>query len=295
MRHNSSAILGSLMLALAATSLTACSEKSEKPADTPAAKTEYEVVGTDYAFQAPKSVPAGRVAFRFVNKGAKRHEMSVVELKNGVTIDELVKTVITDQSVRPLIEGPVGVTFADPGQSSASLLVTDAKPGAKLAVICVFRDSVKAPSHASMGMYALITVDSAAPVAQAPVAPVDTIIATEYALRYPRELTAGTHTIAFRNDGKMRHEVNIDMLAPGVTLARLLAAEKAGENVDSLFDKGIGVLHVYGGEAPLGRLTFDVLPGREYLVACYFKDNDKAPEHYSLGMYGSFKGVPATQ
>jgi hypothetical protein len=30
-------------------------------------------------------------------------------------------------------------------------------------------------------------------------------------------------------------------------------------------------------------------------VAGYFKDNDKAPEHYDLGMYGSIKGVPATQ
>ena len=285
-----SVMRSALRLAMTATLLTACSEKT---ASIPVSETEYEVVGTDYAFQAPKSVQAGRVAFRFVNKGTKRHEMSVVELKEGVTLDQLVKTVRADQTVRPLIEGPVGVTFAEPGKSSPSLLVVQAKPGARLAVICVFRDSAKAPSHIDMGMYAIITVGNTVGTARLPQTATDTIIGTEYALQYPRELAAGKHTIAFRNDGKMRHEVNIDLLAPGVTLERLLAAEKAGENVDSLFADGIGVLHVYGGESPRGELTFDVLPGREYLVACYFKDDDKAPEHYRLGMYGSIRGVEA--
>ncbi|MEO8577690.1 MAG: hypothetical protein ABI556_13355, partial [Gemmatimonadales bacterium] len=243
--------------------------------------------------QAPTSVHAGRVAFRFVNKGTKQHEMSVVELKKGVSLDQFAKIVRSKQTIRPLIEGPVGITFADPGKSSPSLVVAWVKPGATLALICLFRDSAEAPSHADMGMYASVVANSAGAVAQLPATSVDTIIATEYALRYPRQLAAGKHTFAFRNDGKMRHEVNVSMLAPGVTLARLLAADKAGEKVDSLFAGDIGVLHVYGGESARGELTFDVLPGREYLVACYFQDDDKAPEHYRLGMYGSIRGLEA--
>jgi len=36
-------------------------------------------------------------------------------------------------------------------------------------------------------------------------------------------------------------------------------------------------------------MTVDMLPGREYMIACFFKDTDKSPEHYALGMYGSIK------
>jgi hypothetical protein len=142
-----------------------------------------------------------------------------------------------------------------------------------------------------MGMYTTIAGGKAVAVADLPQQATDTIIATEYAFQYPRELTAGRHTFVLKNAGAKRHEINVDLLKKGVTLAQLRAAEMAGEKVDSLFDKGIGVLHVYGGQSPRGQLSFDVEPGREYLIGCYFKEDPKSPEHYSMGMYGSMRGV----
>jgi hypothetical protein len=142
-----------------------------------------------------------------------------------------------------------------------------------------------------MGMYTSIPVSKNVVKVSPPPVNEDTVIATEYAFQYPRELTAGPHSIVFRNAGKVRHEINIDMLAKGVTLARFRAVEKTGAKVDSLLDKGVGVLHTYGGQSALGRLTFDVVAGREYLIGCYFKNDEKSPEHYALGMFGSIKGV----
>jgi hypothetical protein len=265
-----------------------CSPKSAAPP----VGSIYDITATDYAFQAPATVPAGRVAFRLVNKGKVAHELNIAQLKPGVSIDDYLKTIRKNESVRPLIAGPVGVAFARAGEASDALITTEVKEGMTLSVICIFRDSAGAERHYNMGMYT--TVKGGAAVANAPVPQpaTDTIIATDYAFQYPRDLVAGRHTFVFRNDGKMRHEINIDRLAPGVTLAMLQAAEKAGQDVGPMLDRGIGVLHVYGGESPKGELSFEIEPGREYLIGCYFKDNDKAPEHYSLGMFGSMRGIP---
>ncbi len=268
---------------------TACAAPPKAPAGN-----IYDVVATDYAFKAPQTVPAGRVSFRFVNNGKVPHELNVAVLKKGVSIDDYVKTVRSrTQSVRPLIEGPAGVLFAEPRQASVSLLSLDVEEGSTLAVICIFSDSAGEPQHYEMGMYT--TVAGAKSIADAPVPqqPTDTIIGTDYAFQYPRELVAGRHTFVFKNAGKMRHEVSIELLKKGMTLTQLLEAEKAGKDVESFLDKGIGVMHVYGGQSTKGQLSFEVEPGREYAIACYFQDDDKSPLHYKLGMYGSMQGVTA--
>jgi hypothetical protein len=79
------------------------------------------------------------------------------------------------------------------------------------------------------------------------------------------------------------------LLKSGVTLDSVAAVDKAGGDVDALIDEGVGVMHARAGEASLGRLEVNFLPGREYTIVCLFMDNDKAPPHYKLGMVGSIK------
>jgi hypothetical protein len=74
----------------------------------------------------------------------------------------------------------------------------------------------------------------------------------------------------------------------------LVAVEKAGGDVDSLFDSSIGVLHSLGKKPVVGAIEVDLLPGREYFIECGFKDDDNAPPHYKLGMFGSIRVLPAT-
>lgn len=190
---------------------------------------DVEVIGVDYAFTVPTTLPAGRTTFHFRNAGQHGHELNIFLLKRGVTIDEII-----------------------------------------------------------LGMYKTIHIASASGAASAAVR-ADSAIAVDYAFRYPHEISSGRHSLAFRNDGKQRHEVLVQLLRKGVTLDSVLATEKAKGDVDTLIEDGIGVLHARGGESSLGQLNVQFLPGREYMIVCTFMDDDKSPPHYALGMYGSIR------
>jgi len=265
-------------------------------ADKPVATPEIEIVASDYAFQAPASLPAGRTTFTFVNQGKVKHELNISRLKPGLSIDTLLKLVRADKTVREVSEGHVGVLFADSGSRSAAGLTVELTPGETYAVICIFRDSAGAKRHYDLGMYSMIRVEEAQVVSASPPAVVDTIVATEYAFQYPRTVAPGKHTFFMRNDGKMPHQLDIGLLKKGVSFQKLREVEKARGDVGALFDGDFGLLTSRGLQNPLGALTIDMLPGREYVIACFFKDDEKSPAHYELGMYGSIttSGTPAT-
>jgi hypothetical protein len=259
----------------------------------PARVNDVEIIASDYAFKAPQRLPAGRTTFRFTNNGKQRHELNITRLKKGVSTDQMLAAIRADQSVKSLTEGSVGVLFAEPGGRSQSGLTVDLTPGESYAVICIFRDSAGAKPHYDLGMSAMISVSGGKVVVPGSQAATDTIIATDYAYQYPRRLAPGRHTFWMRNEGKQRHELSFSLLKKGVTLAHLLEVEKSGASVDSLFDGDLGLLHARGGEAPVGNLTFDMLPDREYVIACFFQDDEKSPEHYKLGMFGSIRVASA--
>jgi hypothetical protein len=248
---------------------------------------EVEAIGTDYAFQIPSELPPGPTTFRFSNKGKKRHEFNIFLLKPGVTVTQVLELVKAGKTTKDLVEGSVGVLFADPGGRSDARLLTDLIAGREYAVICIFADTAKAPRHFEMGMYSTIRVQKKKPLSLAAMPRVDSIVGVDYAFRYPRTLAPGRHTLLFRNEGKFRHEVSMTLLKRGVSVARVAEVDKAGGNVDELFDSSVGVLWSRPGETSLGRLEADLLPGREYMIDCGFSDDDKSPPHYTLGMYGS--------
>jgi hypothetical protein len=253
----------------------------------PAAR-EVEIVGFDYAFRVPSELPAGRTTFRFVNHGKQRHEFNIVLLKSGATIQEFMAAANADKPVSPMVDRTVGVLFAEPGKRSAAGLSTELLAGRTYSIRCIFRDSPRAPRHQAMGMYSAIHISGAQPTASPPLR-VDTIVGMDYAYRYPRVLSPGAHLLAFVNAGKQRHELSVDLLKKGVTAQKVMAVNKAGGDVDPLFDDGLGVLHSPGGTTPLGVLHVNLLPGREYMIQCEFSDTDKSPPHSMLGMYGSIK------
>lgn len=248
---------------------------------------EVEAVGTDYAFQVSSSLPGGPTTFRFNNKGKKRHELNIFLLRPGATVAQVIELQKAGKTTQGPVERPVGVLFAEPGGRSVGRLLTDLIPGREYGVICIFSDTANAPRHYEMGMYSTIRVQTQKPASLGAMPPVDSIIGVDYAFRYPRTLAPGRHTFLFKNEGKFRHEVSMTLLKPGVTVARVAEVDKAGGNVDALFDDGIGVLWSRAGESPLGRLEVDLLPGREYMIDCGFSNDDKSPPHYALGMYGS--------
>ncbi|MEO5589438.1 MAG: hypothetical protein ABIS03_07615, partial [Gemmatimonadaceae bacterium] len=210
-------------------------------------------------------------------------------------IDRFLSAIRAGEPVQSITEGPVGVLFAEPGGRSGSGLSVDLTAGETYAVICIFRDSAGAKRHYDMGMYSTIAVVNHDQDVSVPQPPTDTVVATDYAFQYPRTVSPGRHSFVMRNDGRQRHEMNIMLLKPGVTLQRLRELEKSSADVDSLFDGDFGLLHLRSGQTSVGQLTIDMLPDREYIIACFFKDNDKSPEHYELGMFGAIHTLGAAR
>ena len=255
-----------------------------------------EIIGVDYAFRAPATLPAGRTTFRFRNTSKHKHELNVFLLKPGATIEQVIKAGKEGKPQMPFIDGGVGVLFALEGASSRSGLTTDLLPGRTYGIQCIFRDSTGKPRHYELGMYSVIRVTGNAPAAALMRA--DSVIAVDYAFpKYPREISPGVHTLVFRNSGKHRHEMNIALLKKGVTLDSVIAMDKKDADVEPLFERngGHGLLHAMSDKSALGGLVIDFLPGREYLMDCSFQDDDKAPPHYKLGMYGSIRVRGAIQ
>jgi hypothetical protein len=53
------------------------------------------VTATDYAFQAPDSIAAGRTTFHLVNKGPDFHHIWLIKLEQGKTLKDLVEATKT--------------------------------------------------------------------------------------------------------------------------------------------------------------------------------------------------------
>jgi hypothetical protein len=249
-----------------------------------------DIVGTDYAFRVPPVMKPGEVILRFKNAGKHSHELSVYLLKPGFTTEQSVGALKEKKSQMPMVEGSVGVLFADPGTTSQAGLTVNLLPGRDYGIQCIFTDSTGKPRHYELGMFSTLHVARGNVVASR--IPVDSIIAVDYAFaKYPRDMSPGLHNLAFRNTGKHRHEFNISLLKKGVTLDSVVAVDKREGDVGPLFDTaGPGaVLWSNAGDSALGFVSIDFLPGREYLIDCSFQDDDKSPPHYKLGMYGSIK------
>jgi hypothetical protein len=259
---------------------------------TPPKSNDVTVVGTDYAFRLPSELPAGLTTFHFRNESKHNHELNIFLLKPGVTIDQVIQAGKEGKSQMALIEHPVGVIFARKGNTAMATLTTNLLVGRVYGIQCILRDTANAPRHTQLGMYASVLVKTSD--VSSPSVKADSVVAVDYAFAsYPREISAGRHSIAFRNAGKQRHEFSIVLLKQGVTADSVNGLDKAKGDVRPLFENHIGVLHSRGGETALGLLDIDFLAGREYLVECGFQDDDKSPPHYELGMTGSIRVSPA--
>jgi hypothetical protein len=250
---------------------------------------QVEVVGSDYALTMPRELPAGPTTFHFRNNGKVYHEMVIFVLKPDVAINAFVRTAAEQKPLSPLTESMVGILFSRPGKQSSTALSTELLPGRQYIAWCGLRDTATAPRHIAMGMYSVLHVRPSNENLFAAKVKADTIVAMDYAFRYPQMLSPGHHSIVFRNEGKVRHEVYIFLPKSGVTFEQMFAVLRAQGSLRPLIDDPVGVLFSPPGESPLGRLDVNLLPGREYRIICTFMDDPKAPRHFTLGMYGSIQ------
>ena len=78
--------------------------------------------GTQYSFNAPASVEAGELAIRFTNAGTEPHEMVLVQLPEGTTVEQLLAAFEAEEPAGPLPPLVGGVQAITPGASQVATL-----------------------------------------------------------------------------------------------------------------------------------------------------------------------------
>lgn len=250
---------------------------------------DVEIIGFDYAFKAPTTLPSGPTTLRFRNEGKHPHELNVVQLKPGATLRQFIDAANAGKPLSPMIERTVGVLFAGPGRRSPSSLSVNLVAGGLYAIQCIFKDSSTAPAHRALGMFMSFAAVGDPPATRRdwPSATVDTIVANDYAFTFPRTVAPGRHRFVFVNAGKHRHEVNLARLKVGVTARQIAEIDAKDGDINPFLDQDLGVLHALAGQTPAGMLEVELAAGREYLLECGFSDTERSPPHYKLGMSGT--------
>ena len=116
------------------------------PVDVPEGATVVDGELADYAFVLDQtSAPAGDIAFDVTNTGEYPHEIVVLQLPEGVTVEAL----LGDESLFAQVQF-LGFTFAEPGQTASSLVLVDVAPGT-YTLVC-FVDVPEGIPHVMRGM-----------------------------------------------------------------------------------------------------------------------------------------------
>jgi hypothetical protein len=139
----------SLLLVLLAPTQRA--KGSSGPLRIPQASATVTIIARDYTFEAPDTLPSGPTTFTLLNRGTVKHEVSLMLLRPDQTIADI-RRGQTPEDRRNLVEAPIGVLFAPPGQASPAQLTTTLLPGRTYIFACNLRDAVDLPFHFTMGM-----------------------------------------------------------------------------------------------------------------------------------------------
>lgn len=259
--------------------LSACSTKEETPGQTTAPNV-VSLSATEYAIEAPDTLPAGWTNFRLTNRGQEVHYGHMVRLEPGRTVQELVDAyaeAIRTSGPRPKwvtrFGGPGG---AAPGDSSSVTQYLD--PGSYV-WICPVEDNNGNP-HFGKGEFKPFVVIATGPeVANRATAPeADLVIRLmDFSFALDSSIPAGRHTIRVENAGGEPHDLVVMKLAPGKTAADIVSAlnperarraDRAGEPPPPFESLGTGA----GGIAAIapGMETFfeTNLSAGEYVLLC---------------------------
>lgn len=252
-----------------------------QPGASAAAPAVVEIVGLDYAFEAPAEIDAGWTTFRFANHGPEPHHLSLVRLEGGHTVDDLVAA-MRDPGNTERISTPVGGPNAamPHGATSATVNLT---PG-EYALLCLVPSPDGVP-HIFKGMVKPITVRESSATAAAPRADVE-LTFSDYSFQLSAPITAGERTIrATTTPGSTEvHEVVVARLAPGRTVEDLNAwihdmqGPPPAEFIGGVTALAPGLSNTF---------TVDFTPG-EYAFICPIPSSKDGQAHSMKGMLHQF-------
>jgi len=244
---------------------------------------DLEITGTDFAFQAPASVPAGPTKITLVNAGKEVHQAQIAGIKDGSTFEDVTAALAgPDESAAlalvTLSGGPTGV---QPGERRST---TSDLPAGNYVFLC-FVQSADGVPHLAKGMIAQIEVTASTAAGTIPAG--DAALTLEdFAFVGLDTLSAGAHEVAVTNNGLQPHEATIVKLADGVAVADLAAMFTSTEAPSGPppFTTAGGVAGIAPGATV--NMTVD-LPAGNYAFLCFVPDPASGAPHAALGMIGA--------
>jgi uncharacterized cupredoxin-like copper-binding protein len=278
-----------LVLALAT---SACSGGT-KVAATPdvskeAPATSLEVDAADYSFKLNSQVvAAGRVPVSLHNGGNEAHQVMILRLHDGVSVDQYLSAAQSDEGAAgSLIDNAGGVNIVDPGASGTGY--ADLQPGS-YALVC-YIPSGDHVGHLHKGMVAELTVPetaAASPIAEPAV--LGDIVMQDFNFTLPPQGLSAPGTYRFVNNGAQAHEFVVMRINDGKTLGDVLPYLQAGFQGDKPLTFASGSGGVEPGNA--GYVDLALSPG-EYVAMCFITDPASHKHHAELGMFLPFT-IPA--
>ena len=125
----------------------------------PAIPREITVVGSDYAFSVPDTLPPGPAVIHYRHNGAVAHEMIFGRLRAGGSPAEFADSLAHGGNVGAFVDGGTAVLFGAPRQSSYPIGIgVTLMSGRHYAVWCQFTDGPNQPKHMTLGMFKLLAV-----------------------------------------------------------------------------------------------------------------------------------------
>ncbi|HEX8451323.1 MAG TPA: hypothetical protein VF647_04445 [Longimicrobium sp.] len=276
MRNSSWTTLASAALLLSA---AACTSEGDARESAPAVRATANVVtitASDFAFQAPASIPAGLTTINLVNRGPELHHVQLVRIAEGHTVQELMEGMKHHEGPPPpwvsFVGGPN--TPVPGGQAQATV---ELAPGS-YALLCFIPSSDGVP-HLMKGMVKPLTVTASSN--QAPAAAPDArITLRDYSYEVTPGIAAGKRTIRVENAAAQPHELILVRLAPGKSAADMVAWLEKMQGPPPGAPVGGATLLSHGAS---NDVTADFTAG-EYALLCMVPDAGDGKPHVAHGM-----------
>ncbi|MDP2327070.1 MAG: hypothetical protein Q8M79_03175 [Dehalococcoidia bacterium] len=124
--------------------------KAEAPAS------NVKISGGDYLFEAPAQTKAGKATIAFKNDGAEAHEVAIVKLNEGVSIQDYLGAMMAETPAGPPPGVFVGGVQGIPVGATQTAVLTLEKGGYGL--LCFFANAEGVP-HFALGMVGQINIE----------------------------------------------------------------------------------------------------------------------------------------